>query len=111
MRVEDKHISVKYTPSSDFSQMKFLYQCLNQISDENGVPNALDAREFMGPVSVTLISEYKTPIYTITYHDAWLDSIGKLDLDYQSGENTLTQTFGFTYSHYTVDGLLDELTN
>jgi hypothetical protein len=108
MRNESKQIGVTYKPSSDFKQLKFLYQWFSNISDENGVPQADTSSDYMGKVSVTLISEYKTPLFTITYHDAWLNSISKLDLNYQSGDNTLTHSFGFRYSYYTIEGLLDE---
>jgi hypothetical protein len=108
MRNEDKQINVTYKPSSDFAQLKFLYAWFNNISDENGVPKADTSGDYMGPVSITLISEYKTPIYTITYHDAWLNNIGKLALSYQNGGDTITQTFGFKYSHYTIEGLIEQ---
>ena len=108
IRNEDKTITAQYLPSSDFSQLKFLYTWFNLISDEFGVAVGKNVLEFSGPVSVTLISEYKTPIFSITYHDAWLIGLDKLDLDYQTGGDTLTHGFTLKYSHYTVDGLIEK---
>lgn len=107
-RNEKKELTIKYIPSADYHQFKFLYAWFNTLSEEDGFPKTINHLEVSGPITVTFISQYKTPIYSITYHDAWISGIEKFEMDYQNGDEIVTHGFTLRYSHYTVDGLIEK---
>lgn len=109
VRDEEKKVSVKYKPSADFRQLKFIYAWFNAISDEDGYTNTGGSHmKYAGDVTATFLSQYKSPIFSITYHDCYITDIESIDMDYQTDGETLTHGFSLRYSHYTVDGLIEK---
>lgn len=111
-RTDSKTITFNYVLSSDWHQFHLLYDWFNIMSNEHciGTGTYTTMSDYMTDITVTLISEFKNPIMTITYHDSWLQSIAEVDADYQNVEDSvINHSFTIKYSRFTIVNHLQTL--
>lgn len=101
VRNESKIISMTYKMSSNYHQFKYFYKWASLIIGEDGRTSHAFA-SYSVPITLTLLSEFKNPIFSITYHNAFLSRMDAIPFDYQGTADTITHRVDFQYSHYTV---------
>jgi len=74
------------------------------------VPNQSGASEefensgmnaFLMPVTIMLLSEFKKPLLEIRLEDAWIKSIGTLQMNYQDTSDAVIK-HSFTLKYYSI---------
>lgn len=110
VRTQDKSLTINYMPSESLIQYIFLHTWLSKIANEDG--SGLDSTvksfdDYTCPIRITLLSAYKTPILEITYENAWIYNLGKLDFDYQDPQASIIKnSFSVKYSKQTFKTLI-----
>lgn len=104
-RSEDKTITFNYLLSSNWYQYFLLYEWFNLIAQEcGGVGTPVSSpNEYLLDVTVMVISEYKNPLFQITYHNAWIKSLASVDFNYQDEDEVISHSFDIAYSHFTFE--------
>jgi hypothetical protein len=102
---EDKTITFNYMLSSDWHQYTFLYKWFNQLSDSNNAPSDTYGN-LVVDISVIMISEYKQPMFTITFKGCWINTLQSIDFNYQSGEDNIQHAFTIKYATYEIIDLI-----
>lgn len=96
VREENKLIRVSYLLSTNWHQYRFLYKWYEMCSNEYaGTGEVLD--DLMMDMTITIITEYKNKIFDIVLQGCWLNKLGQLPLNYQTGINEIYHSFSFYY--------------
>jgi len=114
MQPSDRNIAFSYMVDINFDNYFALYQWSNlgspleNITPLNDITPSLDMDEKSIksiPINVFLISEYKTPIMKITYHNCWIKTFNELALSYQDEPDPIKHGFTCVYSNFTLEKL------
>jgi len=103
----DKQITFNYIISSNYHQYILLFKWLNMLSTNKIIEESeINARpaEFSTlrlPITVTMLSEFKKPIFAVKFHNCFINLMGALELMYQSEDEVVTHEFTCTYTHFT----------
>lgn len=108
---ESREVNVEYILSSDYSQYILLQRWLNAAvtneyinSDDNYEMTEAFENSVKMPIFVTLLSEFKTNIFRIKFHNCFLVKINDLELTYESQDDeVLKHGFTFAFTHYTFE--------
>lgn len=93
---ENKFINVSYLLSSDWHQYRFLYKWYEKNTNAyHGTGDELD--DSLIDIYVSILSEFKNKLFDIVFKGCWLSRLGRLTLNYQTGENNIEHSFGFYY--------------
>lgn len=60
-------------------------------------------KEYLLPVRVFLLDEFKNPILRIEYHNCWVTVFGELRLSYQDDPTSLLHSFTITYTDFVIE--------
>lgn len=107
----NKEMTFYYMLSSDCHQYTLLWQWATKIvvEDGAGAPGTFTRKcdgtgafnQFMLPITVLMLSEFKHPALQIIYHNCWIKSVGPISFDYQDPDATaIKHSFTVTYSHF-----------
>jgi len=106
---ETQEITFEYILSSNYHQYILLYRWVQRIIVEmqknTNIQMIGDLTKFRLPVSVILLSEFKTPVLMATYQNAWIQRFGELGLDYKSPDDDHvihSFTLKFTHVDFTI---------
>lgn len=104
VRNESKSITFFYLLSSDWYQYKFLYKWFNMIANEEGGGQLPKYGNL--DMTVYMLTEFKNVRFYFTFYGCWLQSLGSLDLNYQTGENNVMHSFTCMYAYYKIHDLI-----
>jgi len=108
VRGEVKNITFTYILSSDWSQYRFLYSWYKKTLRE--IPQTGIRTTASYPLvdcSVTILSEFKKPIFRIKYYGCWLSFIARLDMSYQTvDDKALKHSFSMNYAYHDLEDLI-----
>lgn len=103
----EKSVTFSYLLSSDLYQYRMLHKWVQILSNTNLTNYSEDVKTASDnntpiryPVTVVLLSEFKTPIVAIRYNDCWIKRFGQLQMDYQSSDEPVIHNFTLAYSNY-----------
>jgi hypothetical protein len=105
VRNEDKNISFSYMLSSNWSQYQLLYKWFSMISNEDSKFDSSFPNTLLD-ITVFVLTEFKEPIFSIVFRGCWINRLGSIDFNYQSGEENIQHEFGINYATYEFQDLL-----
>lgn len=101
VRNQDKTLTFEYMLSSDFHQYKVLYKWLDKIVKEEGSGSEYSLGQYVLPIHIIMLSEFKQPIFEIIFNECWLSNLGALDFDYQDDDaSPIKHSFTVTYFNF-----------
>ena len=117
IRNESKELTFNYLLSSNWHQYLLLYKWFSMIAtscgtigiNEDGIANTPDS--YTLDLTVMVVSEYKNPLFQITYHNSWIKSLAEVDFNYQDEDEVISHSFTVAYSHYTFEDLSNQFPN
>ena len=95
-----KEIVFEYIMSSDWSQYLLLWDWAHKFVKENGAGATEElSMEFAVPLHLYILSEFKKPIFQITYNNCWIKTFGEINLNYQDTEaDEIIHSFSVVYT-------------
>jgi hypothetical protein len=91
-------VTCSYMLSSNWMQYRFLSQWFDLFS--NGY-HGMEAKPM--DISLFILSEYKQPMFYVTFVGSWLNHIGGVNMNYQDGYNEIQASFSFRYAYMDFD--------
>lgn len=101
VRSSNKTETFNYIMDSNLTQYIFLSNWIDKIvSAETGTGSisTVTMNDYMLPIRVLILSEFKTPVLEITYNDAWVQMLGPVNFSYQGNANVVKSSFSIKYS-------------
>lgn len=93
-------MAFNYIMSWDWHQYKLLNEWYNLIVDKDGVGNTTDYKDFVIPIRVIILSEFKKPVMEFMFENCWISDIGGPSLSYQNGARVLVSNFKVQFSNF-----------
>lgn len=109
IKPDEKRLVFTYLISSNWKQYLSLYRWLQSMSINNFYtstvvpdPNipTLPLQDPRLPINVTILSEFKKPIFNIKFKNCFLVGFGNLELNYTGTDNKLEHSFTVTYTDF-----------
>ena len=102
VRTQDKTITFNYLLDSELTQYRFLYKWISKIAVEEGSghsPNAISTADYMVPIRVSILSEFKNRPFEFVFENSWISELGPLAFAYQEPEaSPVRHSFTIKYS-------------
>ncbi len=106
VRTQSKEISLEYLISSDYFQYRILHKWLGLIVQQVGAGSNSSGgfmTDFVLPIRVFLLSEFKNPVLEVVYNNCWIKSFGPLNLDSQNpSAPVIKHMFTVAYTDFTI---------
>lgn len=99
-----KSITFEYLLPSDLRPYKYLYSWMNKCTVEAGTgAGSPKLADFILPVKVVLLSEFKKVIMSINFENCWVKNLAPIRLDYRDNEGSvITHSFTLSYSSSSI---------
>lgn len=108
---QEKNYTFEYMIDSNWKNYLLLYNWITKYSKEIGTGmNTNVLSEYMLPVSVYMINEYKKPVICFKYNNCIINKMGNVSMTYQTSRNEeLKHNFSIIYQNYEVIPLNNQL--
>lgn len=97
-------ITCNYTVSNDYSNYYVLWKWLDLVNtSREGTREAAYVPEYATTIQILLMDEYKNVVAEVTYYDAFITGLGKIDYTSRQGKEIESSfTFQFSQMHFEI---------